>query len=128
MHLPAYVCSGVVRCLQSGNNGSLLIVAYKAQHVASAYLFPLFPLLGGPLFELFLLDSLSCSTFLTRKSISHILSLAMFASLSLGLALMPFVVGKVFDVQVGGTNGELEFSPEALVSPCLGLSFRILIL
>jgi hypothetical protein len=52
----------------------------------------------------------------------------MFASLSLGLALMPFVVGKVFDVQVGGTNGELEFSPEALVSPCLGLSFRILIL
>jgi len=38
----------------------------------------------------------------------------MFASLSLGLALMPFVVGKVFDVQVGGPNGELEFSPEAL--------------
>ncbi|KAJ7706042.1 hypothetical protein B0H17DRAFT_1035391 [Mycena rosella] len=39
----------------------------------------------------------------------------MFASLSLGLALMPFVVGSmVHDVQVGGANGLLEYSPEAL--------------
>jgi plastocyanin len=38
----------------------------------------------------------------------------MFASLSLGLALMPFVVSKTFDVQVGGPNGTLEFSPPAL--------------
>lgn len=39
----------------------------------------------------------------------------MFASsLSLGLALLPFVVAKVFDVQVGGPNGTLVFVPEAL--------------
>ncbi|KAJ6621234.1 Cupredoxin [Mycena sp. CBHHK59/15] len=38
----------------------------------------------------------------------------MFASLSLGLALLPFVVSTVHDVQVGGTSGQLEFSPEAL--------------
>ncbi|KAJ7619161.1 hypothetical protein DFH06DRAFT_1342027 [Mycena polygramma] len=35
-------------------------------------------------------------------------------SLSLGLALLPFVVGKVWDVQVGGPNGTLVFVPEAL--------------
>lgn len=40
----------------------------------------------------------------------------MFASLSLGLALLPFVVATVHDVQVGGANGLLEYSPEALVS------------
>lgn len=38
----------------------------------------------------------------------------MFAYLSLGLALMPFVVSKSFDVQVGGPNGTLEFDPPAL--------------
>ncbi|KAJ7492492.1 hypothetical protein FB451DRAFT_1022358 [Mycena latifolia] len=38
----------------------------------------------------------------------------MFASLSLGLALMPFVVAVVHDVQVGGANGLLEYSPDAL--------------
>ncbi|KAJ7786457.1 hypothetical protein B0H16DRAFT_1670558 [Mycena metata] len=38
----------------------------------------------------------------------------MFASLSLGLALLPFVVGKTWDVQVGGPNGELTYTPEAL--------------
>jgi len=38
----------------------------------------------------------------------------MFASLSLGLALMPFVVSKSFDVQVGGPNGTLLFDPPAL--------------
>jgi plastocyanin len=38
----------------------------------------------------------------------------MFASLSLGLALMPFAFAAVHDVQVGGANGLLEFSPEAL--------------
>jgi len=38
----------------------------------------------------------------------------MFAYLSLGLALMPFVVSKTFDVQVGGPNGTLVFSPTAL--------------
>lgn len=39
----------------------------------------------------------------------------MFASsLSLGLALLPFVVAKVFDVQVGGPAGQFEFTPEAL--------------
>jgi plastocyanin len=38
----------------------------------------------------------------------------MFASLSLGLALLPFVVATVHDVQVGGANGLLEYSPEAL--------------
>ncbi|KAJ7110078.1 hypothetical protein C8R44DRAFT_634301 [Mycena epipterygia] len=39
----------------------------------------------------------------------------MFASLSLGLALLPFVVATVHDVQVGGANGLLEYSPEALL-------------
>ncbi|KAJ7170012.1 hypothetical protein C8R46DRAFT_1090836 [Mycena filopes] len=38
----------------------------------------------------------------------------MFASFSLGLALLPFVVGKTWDVQVGGPNGELTYTPEAL--------------
>lgn len=39
----------------------------------------------------------------------------MFTSISLGLALLPFVVGKVWDVQVGGaTPTDLVFSPEAL--------------
>jgi len=39
----------------------------------------------------------------------------MFASLSLGLALLPLVVlSATFDVQVGGTNGSLTFSPTAL--------------
>jgi plastocyanin len=38
----------------------------------------------------------------------------MFSSLSLGLALLPFVLSKTFDVQVGGPNGTLEFSPPAL--------------
>jgi len=38
----------------------------------------------------------------------------MFASLSLGLALMPFVLATVHDVQVGGANGQLEYSPEAI--------------
>ncbi|KAJ6604784.1 hypothetical protein DFH09DRAFT_1257485 [Mycena vulgaris] len=38
----------------------------------------------------------------------------MLASLSLGLALMPFVVAMVHDVQVGGANGLLEYSPDAL--------------
>jgi len=39
----------------------------------------------------------------------------MFASsFSVGLALLPFVVGKVFDVQVGGSNGELEYVPPAV--------------
>ncbi|KAJ7103395.1 hypothetical protein B0H15DRAFT_942852 [Mycena belliarum] len=38
----------------------------------------------------------------------------MFASLSLGLAILPFVVAKIHDVQVGGANGLLEYSPEAL--------------
>ncbi|KAK7064117.1 hypothetical protein R3P38DRAFT_3382780 [Favolaschia claudopus] len=59
------------------------------------------------------------ATFATRctTSTSHPRpnSLAMFASLSLlGLALLPFVVSKTFDVQVGGPNGTLEFSPSAL--------------
>ncbi|KAJ7446517.1 hypothetical protein B0H11DRAFT_1745985 [Mycena galericulata] len=39
----------------------------------------------------------------------------MFASLSLGLALMPFVLATVHDVQVGGPNGLLQYSPEAIV-------------
>jgi len=39
----------------------------------------------------------------------------MFTSISLGLALMPFVVAKVWDVQVGGaTPTDLVFVPEAL--------------
>jgi len=38
----------------------------------------------------------------------------MFASLSLGLVLMPFVLATVHDVQVGGANGLLQYSPEAL--------------
>ncbi|KAJ7727843.1 Cupredoxin [Mycena maculata] len=37
----------------------------------------------------------------------------MFASLSLGLALLPFVLATVHDVQVG-FNGTLQYSPEAL--------------
>ncbi|KAF6766324.1 hypothetical protein DFP72DRAFT_866191 [Ephemerocybe angulata] len=38
----------------------------------------------------------------------------MFASLSLGLALLPFALGAVHDVQVGGKGGELVFQPEAI--------------
>lgn len=38
----------------------------------------------------------------------------MFATLSLGLVLLPFVVATVHDVQVGGPTGELEYVPEAL--------------
>ncbi|KAJ6519957.1 Cupredoxin [Mycena sanguinolenta] len=38
----------------------------------------------------------------------------MFASLSLGLALLPFVVSTTIDVQVGGPNGTLVFSPPAV--------------
>ncbi|KAF7339357.1 hypothetical protein MSAN_02149600 [Mycena sanguinolenta] len=38
----------------------------------------------------------------------------MFASLSLGLALLPFVVSTTIDVQVGGPNGTLVFSPTAV--------------
>jgi hypothetical protein len=37
------------------------------------------------------------------------------ASLSLGLVLLPFVSGKVIDVDVGA-GGALEYSPEAVVS------------
>lgn len=41
----------------------------------------------------------------------------MFTSISLGLALMPFAVAKVWDVQVGGAAPtDLFFTPEALVS------------
>lgn len=40
----------------------------------------------------------------------------MFASsISLGLALLPFVSAAVHDIQVGA-GGKLEFSPEAIVS------------
>jgi plastocyanin len=38
----------------------------------------------------------------------------MFASLSLGLAVMPFAFAAIHDVQVGGANGSLTYSPEAL--------------
>jgi len=38
----------------------------------------------------------------------------MFASFSLGLALLPFVVATVHDVQVGGPAGQLEYVPDAL--------------
>jgi len=38
----------------------------------------------------------------------------MFAPLSLGLALLPFVVSTTIDVQVGGPNGTLVFSPPAV--------------
>jgi len=34
--------------------------------------------------------------------------------LSLGLALLPFVSATVYDVQVGGAGGKLEYSPEAI--------------
>ena len=45
------------------------------------------------------------------------LSLAMFAtSLSLGLALLPFVSAAVHDIQVGA-GGKLVYSPEAIVCP-----------
>ncbi|KAJ7235878.1 Cupredoxin [Mycena haematopus] len=38
----------------------------------------------------------------------------MFAYLSLGLALLPFVVSTTYDVQVGGPNGTLVFTPPAI--------------
>lgn len=38
----------------------------------------------------------------------------MFASLSLSLALLPFVLGAVHDIQVG-QEGKLLFQPEAIV-------------
>ncbi|GLB36278.1 hypothetical protein LshimejAT787_0305660 [Lyophyllum shimeji] len=37
-----------------------------------------------------------------------------FAPLSLGLVLLPFVSAAVHDVQVGGAGGKLEYSPEAI--------------
>ena len=40
----------------------------------------------------------------------------LFATLSLGLALLPFAVGQqVHDIQVGSANGTLAFTPEAIV-------------
>ncbi|KAF8078487.1 hypothetical protein FPV67DRAFT_1465429 [Lyophyllum atratum] len=38
----------------------------------------------------------------------------MFASISLGLVLLPFVSAAVHDIQVGGAGGKLEYSPEAI--------------
>jgi plastocyanin len=38
----------------------------------------------------------------------------MFAPISLGLVLLPFVSAAVHDVQVGGAGGKLEYSPEAI--------------
>jgi hypothetical protein len=38
----------------------------------------------------------------------------MFASLSAGLALLPFVLGAVHDIRVG-QEGKLLFEPEAIV-------------
>lgn len=40
---------------------------------------------------------------------------AKFASVSL-VALLPFAAAAVYDIQVGGDGGKLEFSPEAIVS------------
>jgi len=41
----------------------------------------------------------------------------MFAhTLSLGLALLPFVSAAVHDIQVGGAGGKLEYSPEAIAA------------
>jgi len=37
-----------------------------------------------------------------------------FAPISLGLVLLPFVSATVHDVQVGGAGGKLEYSPEAI--------------
>lgn len=37
-------------------------------------------------------------------------------TLSLGLALLPFVSAAVHNVQVGGAGGKLEYVPEAIVS------------
>jgi len=40
----------------------------------------------------------------------------LFASLSLGLVLLPFAVAQqVHDVQVGSASGALAFTPEAIV-------------
>lgn len=41
------------------------------------------------------------------------------ALLSLGLLLAPATLAAVHDVTVGGANGTLEFSPEAIVSRAL---------
>jgi plastocyanin len=38
----------------------------------------------------------------------------MFATSLLGLALLPFAAAAVHDIQVGGPDGKLEFSPEAI--------------
>jgi len=40
----------------------------------------------------------------------------MFAPISLGLVLLPFVSAAVHDVQVGGAGGKLEYSPEAIAA------------
>lgn len=50
----------------------------------------------------------------------------MFASLSLGLALLPLAFGAVHDVQVG-QSGQLLFQPEAIVSYSLRSSARFTI-
>lgn len=51
----------------------------------------------------------------------------MFAtSLTLGLALLPFVSAAVHDIQVGA-GGKLVYSPEAIVRPSLQNSFRSVI-
>ncbi|KAL0951022.1 hypothetical protein HGRIS_007763 [Hohenbuehelia grisea] len=38
------------------------------------------------------------------------------ASLSLGLVLLPFAAAAVYDIQVGGEGGKLEFVPEAIAA------------
>jgi len=41
----------------------------------------------------------------------------LFATLSLGLVLLPFAVGQqVHDIQVGNANGTLAFTPEAIAA------------
>jgi hypothetical protein len=66
----------------------------------------------------FALDSLACSSssFPVILLFLALLSLAMFSyTLSLGLALVPFVSAAIIDVQVGAQG--LTYSPEAIVRP-----------
>lgn len=76
--------------------------------------------LPSPIFVLFFLFTLPKSLFTTALY----QSLAMFAaSLSLGLALLPFVSAAIIDIQVGAA-GKLTYSPEAIVKVPIKFLFQ----